>query len=560
MNKYDLSILVPSRCEMFLKNTVDDILKNKRGKTEIIVALDGVWSEPPLEDHPDLTIIYFPESIGQRAAINQCARLSNAKYVAKADAHTAFDEGFDVKMIEAFKEVGDNVTMVPIMKNLWVFDWVCPDGHRRYQGPSGPCIYEDDNHIKCGKPTTKDVVWIAKQSPQSKSYCFDSTPHFNYFAEYCKRPEYKKDLEKNGLTESMSLQGSFFMLTREKYWELNVCDENIGSWGSQGIEVAVKTWLSGGRVLVNHRTFYGHLFRTSGGDFSFPYHNPQSKVENAKKYVKELFFENKWSKQIYPSSWLIEKFAPVKGWSEEDIKKIKEAGKSFVPHKSISIQNNPSKGIIFYTDNQINLKIAHAVQKQLRMISETKGIPIVSASLKPMDKMGKNLVCPGPRGYKSYFTQILTALEASMADIIFMCEHDNLYHPSHFDFVPSDRKVIYYNRNWLKIHKDGLVLKWTADQVSGVCAYKDILIKWYKKRLETFDEKTFDRKFEPLSGEGSEWWNSEFPVLDIRHSGNLTYNKRELDHFRNKETAIGFQKLTMKDITGWGDIKIEDLF
>ena len=120
-----LSIIIPSRSEEFLKNTVEDILKNKRGDTEVIVGLDGEWSDPPLEDHPDVNIIYYPKSIGQRAMMNRCASLSRSKYVMKSDAHCSFDEGFDVKMMDAFKETGDNVTMVPIMRNLWAFDWKC---------------------------------------------------------------------------------------------------------------------------------------------------------------------------------------------------------------------------------------------------------------------------------------------------------------------------------------------------------------------------------------------------------------------------------------------------
>ena len=31
------------------------------------------------------------------------------------------------------------------------------------------------------------------------------------------------------------------MLTKRKYFELDICDETFGSWGSQGIEVAAKT-------------------------------------------------------------------------------------------------------------------------------------------------------------------------------------------------------------------------------------------------------------------------------------------------------------------------------
>lgn len=42
----ELSVIIPSRHEEFLKNTVEDILKNKRGETEIIVGLDGQWANP----------------------------------------------------------------------------------------------------------------------------------------------------------------------------------------------------------------------------------------------------------------------------------------------------------------------------------------------------------------------------------------------------------------------------------------------------------------------------------------------------------------------------------
>jgi hypothetical protein len=98
----------------------------------------------------------------------------------------------------------------------------------------------------------------------------------------------------------------------------------MGSWGSQGIEVACKFWLTGGRVVINHRTWYAHMFRTQGGDFSFPYPQKESKVQEAKKKARELFFNNKFDKAIYPLSWLVEKFWPVKGWTEEDLKKLKE--------------------------------------------------------------------------------------------------------------------------------------------------------------------------------------------------------------------------------------------
>jgi len=316
----DLSILIPSRSEMFLKNTVEDILKNVEVDTEIIVTLDGKWSDPPLDQNNKVNIIYVPESIGQRAATNLACKLSKAKYVLKCDAHCSFDKGFDRKMLEAFGKVGDNVTMVPTMRNLWAFDWKCYHcGWKKYQGPT------PEKCGQCGKSDKirRKMLWIGKHNPQSWSYCFDSEPHFQYFGEYKHRPEVQ-EMKKTGFTETMSLQGSCFMCTREKYLELNLCDESLGSWGNQGLEVAVKTWLSGGRVLVNHNTWYAHMFRTQGGDFSFPYPQPNREMIETKKKVWDFFLNEKWPKRIHPLSWLVERFWPVKGWDETSLNKLKD--------------------------------------------------------------------------------------------------------------------------------------------------------------------------------------------------------------------------------------------
>lgn len=321
---YDLSILIPSRHELFISNTVEDILKNKRGKTEIIVGLDGAWADPGIPDHPDVRIVHVSESRGQRGMTNTLAKLSKAKYVAKSDAHCTFDEGFDVKLMDAMQ---DNWTIVPNMRNLHAFDWVCDNGHRRYQGPSG--WPKDDPRYggevgkcdHCDKPAHREILWLAKKSPNSTSFCFDSEPHFQYFGQY-------KKLQEGDLVETMSLQGSFFMLSREKYWELKICDEAFGSWGSQGIEVAVKTWLSGGRVVCDRATYYAHMFRTQGADFGFPYDNPQSRVNKAKAHAKNLFLKGRrgnyrWDKQTRDLVWLLDKFWPVPGWTEEQREKVR---------------------------------------------------------------------------------------------------------------------------------------------------------------------------------------------------------------------------------------------
>jgi hypothetical protein len=321
MSAKELSILIPARNEMFLARTIQDILEHIEADTEIITVMDGDWADPGVPQNDRVNIIKLNKSIGQRAATNLACKLSKAKYVMKVDAHCSFEQGFDRKMLKAFQKTGDNVTMVPIMRNLWAFDWKCYHcGWKKYQGPT-PKKCE-----QCGKSDRikKKMIWKGKNNPQSKSYCFDSSPKFQYFNDWKRRKQYKNNRKEKGLTETMSLQGSCWMLTRKKYWELGVCDEKFGGWGSQGIEVACKTWLSGGRVLVNHKTWYAHMFRTQGGDFSFPYSISGKDQKKAQKYAKDLFFKNKWPKQIHPLSWLLEKFWPVKGWTDKDLKNIKK--------------------------------------------------------------------------------------------------------------------------------------------------------------------------------------------------------------------------------------------
>jgi len=318
-----LSILIPSRNEMFLYKTIEDILANIEDDTEVIATLDGAWTDPPVPQHERVNIIYVPEAIGQRAATNMAAKLAKGKYIMKVDAHCSFDKGFDKKMIEFMEEVGDDVTAVPIMRNLWAFSWNCRECNwKKYQGPT------PEKCEKCGgTQIRKKMMWVGKHNPQSTSYCFDSDPHFQYFEDWKHREPYITDKKEKEFTETMSLQGSCFMCTKEKFWDLKLSEEKLGSWGNQGIEVACKTWLSGGRVLVNHKTWYAHMFRTQGGDFSFPYRQGGSHVSRTKKRVWNQLIEKKAPHQIHPVSWLVEKFMPVKGWSKEDLNNLKSKEK-----------------------------------------------------------------------------------------------------------------------------------------------------------------------------------------------------------------------------------------
>jgi len=522
MGNYDLSIVIPARSEQFLNKTVKDLLLNKRGKTQIIVGLDGQWPYEPIEDHPDVVLLHYSESIGQRAITNKCVALSDARYIMKLDAHCAIDEGMDVKMMEVMQ---DDWTMVPAMRNLHAFNWVCKNcGKTTYQGPKPKeceqCKGSSDN-------IEMDIVWIAKTNPTSHFYRFDNTLHFQYWRELGKREGYQGDL-----AETMSLQGSCFMVTRDKYNELNLCDEKHGSWGQQGVEVACKTWLSGGKVMVNKKTWYAHMFRTQQ-DFGFPYPNPG--ISKARAYSKDLWINNKWEKAIHPLSWLIDKFAPVPDW-------------------------DMSVGILYYTDLHVDPKIMDYCQKQLKSCIGEKRL--VSVSLKPIE-FGDNLVLPLKRGILTLFKQILAGLKELDTDIVFFAEHDVLYHPDHFKFRPSKKDIFYYNMNhWQVRYPDGHALHFDHKALHGLCAYRETLIKEYEERVkraeEGFIRNTFEPGTRPIKKGGytdakSDFWMATYPNVDIRHGMNLSVTRWSQNQFRDKNTCQNWQETDT--IPYWGNTK-----
>ena len=118
----DLSVVIPARNEMFLQKTIERVFHNAQADTEVIAVLDGYWPDPPIADRPNLTIVPYPESIGQRGATNVGVRLSQAKYSIKLDANCDLDMGFDVNLMEFYQL---DCMLVPLKSNLhWFYLWL----------------------------------------------------------------------------------------------------------------------------------------------------------------------------------------------------------------------------------------------------------------------------------------------------------------------------------------------------------------------------------------------------------------------------------------------------
>jgi len=231
----------------------------------IIPARNELYLEQTVEDikhhargEIEILVGEDTDGIGQRAMMNKLARQAKGDLIMKTDAHCSFSLGFDLDLLEGFES---GMVMAPYLLVLDAPQWT-----------------------------------ILPQKKMSR-YCFDT----NFVMQF--------DSERPGLlVDTMCMQGSCFLVETKNYWDWNLCDESLGSWGSQGVELGIKTFLNGGRCVTNKRAYYGHLFRIDEMDFPYPRGDEPGKHSN--ETLKALYR----NKSIIP---LIEKFDFPADWTEE---------------------------------------------------------------------------------------------------------------------------------------------------------------------------------------------------------------------------------------------------
>lgn len=232
------------------------------------------------------------------------------------------------------------------------------------------------------------------------------------------------------------------------------------------------------------------------------------------------------------------------------------------------------KGIIYYTDNRLDQLNRDAIIPELVKDSLLKSkLPITSCSLKPMD-FGNNVVLNKEPGTVTMYEQILTALKHSTSKYVFFCEHDVIYHESHFKFTPARDDTFYYNVNAWRCHPRRNICVTYDDlkSVSGMCVNRDLAIRHYEERLKYIFDKGYDKLksrnpkwarrmgYEPgkpvdaggFKKEKIDCWKSDYPNIDIRHRLTLTIPKLSLDQFTKAPT--NWQQVTVDKIDGW-DLK-----
>lgn len=262
-----VSVLVPARNEKYLSKTINDIYTNAIGDIEVIIVLDGETQYPIPEHRPNLKIIKNKEPIGLTASIDKAASASEGDYLIKTDSHCRFGEGFNAKLL---KNIEENWVVVPRRWTLDLETWQIHPRMVDYFYLSCPWTHPQFMMQSC--------TWISKT-------------------------EQKQDTL---IDDMMCFQGSMWMMSK-KHWKNLRIFESIGDSYAEHHEISMRTWLGGGRVVINKNAWYAHPKRYDERGYRMSI----NKIYRDHKRSATFWINNEWKDRVHDFDWLIDKFWPL---------------------------------------------------------------------------------------------------------------------------------------------------------------------------------------------------------------------------------------------------------
>ena len=292
-----LSVIIPNRNSPFLTKTIEDLLAKSEGEVEIVVHVD---ENPPERYVDDPRVHYAHPSApqGLRRGINTAASLAKGEHIMKIDDHCLVGQGYDRILIENHRE--DNWVQIPRRYALDVENWRIEErGDDKY-----PIDYMYLDFPRKGKDHDDGmhgVPWKQRRN-ERKEIEVDDTPSF---------------------------QGSCYFMRRDYFNDFlhGMNEEGYGQFSQEAQEIGFKTWLGGGAVKVNKKTYYAHLHK--GGRYGKMYNIPNwnKYTKGASEWSADYWLNNRWPGRKHDFSWFIDEMFPgMPSWPVNWKEQIKEMG------------------------------------------------------------------------------------------------------------------------------------------------------------------------------------------------------------------------------------------
>jgi glycosyltransferase involved in cell wall biosynthesis len=275
-----VSVILPSRNEIFLEKTIDDLFKKCRGDFEILAVLDGYEPTPPIPERENLVFIRKPIAQGMRPAINDAAKIAKGEYLLKLDAHCMVEEGFDLTLAA---DCDKDWIVIPRRKSLDAENWAIAENGK------SPVDY----HYLTYPYLKPDEIGMHGQVWNDRARSRLDIP----------------------IDDEMSSQGSCWFMHKEYFWKFGGMDcVGYGDFVQEAQQIMNRCWLSGGRCVINKKTWYAHLHK--GKKYGRGYYISKQKMINGAVYSADYWMNNRWPDRIHDLEWLIDKFWPVPTWPE----------------------------------------------------------------------------------------------------------------------------------------------------------------------------------------------------------------------------------------------------
>lgn len=492
-----LSIVIPSKNEIFLQKTILDVLEKATGEIEVLPILDGY--EPPNHEivtDPRVRYIKLPSVhySQKRQGINKAISEAKGKYVMSLDAHCMMAIGFDVQLINDHQP---NWVQIPRRHRLDAENWSL-----QLQSDNRPPIdYEY-------------IMWPLQFNPVAlHGFKWDART---------------RDRSNLTIDDTVQFQGSCWFMTKKWFQKMGFMQvEGYTGWGQEAEEISLTTWKNGGRVVTNKNTWYAHLHK--GPKYGRMYH--LSRDENRRSYE---YSYNKWvieNKDFFAS--LIEKFGPMPGWPQDWKNQLWPENKTIIKQtmKTNDAVGKPDATIIYLTSNVENIKFEHRIRKELEKNSH--GLPILSVSRKPT-RFGKKNINLGnlPINEATSLKQLLAGLEEAKTEFAIIAKDDFAYPPEYFSFTPpTDNHAYRYENIWTLGDKF-----WKKDPSEfAQVVNRKFWIEKIKKSLSSPNDES-DKIPPVFNREEIITFSAPNPVINFRTTSGLRRFPSVLRHVRPQRT------------------------
>lgn len=272
-----LNIIIPSKNEVFLKKTIQDVLAKSVTDIHIYPVLDGYEPDDGLVEDKKVTYIRLPKTwySKKRQGINLVVNSYKSDYVMSLDAHCMLDYGWDEILT---KNLNENEVVVPRRNRLDAKNWcIQPQSDTR-----PPIDYEY-------------IMWPLKFDPIG----------FHGF----KWDERTLSRWNIPIDETMEIQGSMWLMYKTWFQKCGFMKiDGYTGWGSEGEEIVFTTYKNDGKVIINKKTSYSHLHK--GKEYGRMYFLPKAETRASYLYAYDFWVHK--NRNFFVK--FIEKFWPLPGW------------------------------------------------------------------------------------------------------------------------------------------------------------------------------------------------------------------------------------------------------